>query len=175
MRRVFGPDLMKEVCRVSAERGYTQFFYGGAPGVPEQLAASLSAEFPGLKVVGTYSPPFRPLTDAEQADLERRLAALRPDIVWVGLGTPKQERFMAQMAGRLDVGVSVGVGAAFDIHAGRFADAPAWMKDNGLQWVHRLWQEPRRLWRRYAFNIPPFVFLIALQFLGIRRYGGVKS
>jgi len=170
MRRVFGPDLMAEICRVSVARGYTHFFYGGDTGVAEELAATLQHRFPGLKVVGTLTPPFRALNDAEIADLGRQLQACRPDIFWVGLSTPKQELFMARVASNLDVGVSIGVGAAFDYHTGRLRDAPTWMKEGGLQWTHRLWQEPRRLWRRYTQNIPVFLFLLLLQLTGIRKF-----
>jgi N-acetylglucosaminyldiphosphoundecaprenol N-acetyl-beta-D-mannosaminyltransferase len=171
MRRVFGPDLMAELCRVSVSRQYRHFFYGGAPGVADELAAALCARFPGLQVAGTYCPPFRPLDDAERRELQQTVAAARPDFFWVGLSTPKQERFMAEIASGLDIGVAIGVGAAFDYHTGRLRDAPAWMKQGGLQWLHRLWQEPGRLWKRYATNIPPFVFFILLQLTGLREFG----
>jgi N-acetylglucosaminyldiphosphoundecaprenol N-acetyl-beta-D-mannosaminyltransferase len=171
MRRVFGPELMAEVCRVSAECGYRQFFYGGGPGVAQELAAALQARFPRLTVCGSETPPFRPLDDREAAELHARVRDLRPDILWVGLSTPKQERFMAEQSARLDVGVVIGVGAAFDYHTGRLRDAPDWVKHSGLQWAHRVWQEPRRLWRRYAYNIPAFLFLLFLQLSGIRRFG----
>jgi N-acetylglucosaminyldiphosphoundecaprenol N-acetyl-beta-D-mannosaminyltransferase len=174
MRRVFGPDLMAEVCRVSAERGYRQFFYGGGPGVADELAAALQARFPRLIVCGSETPPFRPLEPREAAALHARVRANRPDILWVGLSTPKQERFMAEQSANLDVGVVIGVGAAFDYHTGRLRDAPDWIKNSGLQWAHRIWQEPRRLWRRYAYNIPAFVFLLVLQLAGFRRSGGQR-
>ena len=171
MRRVFGPDLMLEVCRRSEERGYTHFLYGGGAGVALELAEHLWTRYPALQIVGTYTPPFRPLLPEERTDLRQRLRDTRPDILWIGLSTPKQERFMAEMAGTLDVGVMVGVGAAFDYHTGRLRDAPAWMKESGLQWVHRVWQEPRRLWRRYAYNIPPFVLRLLIQLARERRSG----
>lgn len=169
IRRVFGPDLMAEVCRLSVERDYTHFFYGGAPGVADELRERLVARFPGLRVVGTDSPPFEPLTVQQRSALQQRIARLRPDLLWVGLGTPKQERFMAEHAESLGATVLLGVGAAFDYHTGRLRDAPRWMKKSGLQWAHRLAQEPRRLWRRYAVNNPAFVGLTALQLLGMRR------
>jgi N-acetylglucosaminyldiphosphoundecaprenol N-acetyl-beta-D-mannosaminyltransferase len=175
MRRVFGPDLMAALCARGVAQGLRHFFYGGGPGVADELAAALAARFPGLQVAGTFTPPFRPLEPAELEQLEQSIARLRPDVFWVGLSTPKQERFMAAMAGRLDVGVSIGVGAAFDYHTGRLRDAPAWMKESGLQWAHRLWQEPRRLWRRYATNIPSFVFLLLLQLSGIRSFGRART
>jgi N-acetylglucosaminyldiphosphoundecaprenol N-acetyl-beta-D-mannosaminyltransferase len=171
MRRVFGPDLMAEVCRISPAHGYRHFFYGGGPGVAEELAAALQARFPGLEVCGSETPPFRPLEPHESEALCERVRAARPDIFWVGLSTPKQERFMVEHSAKLDVGVVIGVGAAFDYHTGRLRDAPEWIKQSGLQWAHRLWQEPRRLWRRYAYNIPAFLFLLFLQLSGMRSFG----
>ncbi len=167
MRRVYGPDLMLEVVRRSAQSGCTHFLYGGKPGVPERLQDRLQDQFPGLKVVGSYSPPFRPLTDREEQELAGRFAALKPDITWVGLSTPKQERWMAAHLGRLDTSVMVGVGAAFDFHAGLLRQAPAWMQRSGLEWLFRLRVEPRRLWRRYLYNNPYFVWLMLLQFMGL--------
>ena len=135
--------------------------------MPERLQDRLQDQFPGLKVVGTYSPPFRQLTDREEQDLAGRFAALKPDITWVGLSTPKQERWMAAHLGRLDTSVMVGVGAAFDFHAGLLKQAPAWMQRSGLEWFFRLSVEPRRLWRRYLYNNPYFVWLMLLQFMGL--------
>lgn len=156
--RVYGPDLMRALTRVSAERGYRQFYYGGDAGVAEQLAAALEANCPGLDVVGTYSPPFRPLTEDEDDAIVARINATKPDIVWVGLSTPKQERWMAAHLGRIDAPVMIGVGAAFDFLAGRKAQAPLWMQRNGLEWLFRLSQEPRRLSRRYLWIVPGFLF-----------------
>lgn len=170
MRRVYGPDFLIEMCRVSAERGYRHFFYGGKPGIADRLAAELIARFPGLQVVGTYAPPFRPLTATEESELEAQVAKSKPDVLWVGLGSPKQERFMARYWQRLDAKLMVGVGAAFDIHSGVIKEAPKWLKVSGLQWAHRLALEPRRLWRRYLVCVPGFIWNIGLQLLGIRRY-----
>lgn len=170
MERVYGPDFMLEVCRLSTVRGYRHFFYGGVRGVAEQLAASLKQRFPELQVAGTYTPPFRPLNAEEQADLFERVRQSRADILWVGLSTPKQERFMAEYLHRLPVRLMVGVGAAFDIHTGRSADSPAWIKKIGMQWLHRLMQEPKRLWRRYLYNNPRFVWNAGLQFAGLKKY-----
>ena len=125
---------------------------------------------PGVRIVGTWTPPFRPLNAAEEADLAAAVAAVRPDIIWVGLSTPKQERFMAGHLAALDTTLMVGVGAAFDVHTGRIADAPGWMKSAGLQWAHRLAQEPRRLWKRYLVNNPRFALELLLQMLGLRAY-----
>ena len=171
MDRVYGPDYMLDLCRLSVERGYRHFLYGGNTGVAERLAGELTRRFPGIQIAGTYTPPFRPLSPVEDADLAAQVAATRPDIFWVGLSTPKQERFMAQYIDKLDVKLMVGVGAAFDIHTGGIKDSPRWMKRSGLQWFHRLCQEPRRLWRRYCINNPKFVWKIGLQFLGVRKFG----
>lgn len=168
MERVYGPDLLMKLCSVSVERGYRHFFYGGKPGVADRLASVLSKKFPGLQVVGTYVPPFRALTEQEECELTATLAELKPDIFWVGLGLPKQERFMAKYCGRFDAKLMIGIGAAFDIHAGLVKEAPLWLKKAGLQWLHRLCQEPRRLWRRYLTCIPRFVWGMSLQLLDRR-------
>ncbi len=168
--RVYGPDLLIAVCQESIRAGYRHFFYGGAEGVPEALAAALLRRFPGLVVAGTYSPPFRPLTPEEDEQIVAMIDRARPDIVWVGLGAPKQEYWMAEHVGRLEAPVMVGVGAAFDFHSGRKKQAPRWMQRSGLEWLFRLLTEPRRLWRRYLINNPLFLWLVALQLLGLRRY-----
>lgn len=170
MGRVFGPDLMLELCSRSAGKGTRHFLYGGNPGIADELANCLHQKFPGLDIVGTFTPPFRPLQPAEQLALENLMEASHPDIVWVGLSTPKQEQFMAANLSRLSCKVMVGVGAAFDIHTGHVKDAPQWIKGAGLQWAHRLCQEPRRLWKRYLFNNSEFLFLIALQLSGVKQY-----
>jgi N-acetylglucosaminyldiphosphoundecaprenol N-acetyl-beta-D-mannosaminyltransferase len=165
MDRVFGPDFMDRLCELSPARGYRHFLCGGEPGVAEQLKAVLEARFPGICVVGTYTPPFRPLDVEKENDLLTRVHACRPDILWVGLSTPKQERFMARYVDLLQVPLLVGVGAAFDFHTGRIRDCSPWIKRSCLQWLHRLIQDPRRLSRRYLRNNPEFVFRIALTFL----------
>jgi N-acetylglucosaminyldiphosphoundecaprenol N-acetyl-beta-D-mannosaminyltransferase len=170
LRRVYGPDFLIEMCKVSAKRKYRHFFFGGKPGVAQELAKQLGERFPGLEIAGTYTPPFRALTADEERDLEEQIRQAEPDILWVGLGSPKQERFMAQYCGRLDARLMVGVGAAFDIHSGAVKEAPQWIKNMGLQWLHRLIQEPRRLWKRYSHCIPSFLWGISLQLLGIRRF-----
>ncbi len=170
MDRVYGPDLILEVCRLSVPRGYTHFLFGGKSGVTDHLKSVLENKYPGLRIVGTYSPPFRPLDAAETARLAATVAELRPDCFWVGLSTPKQERFMQQFAPLLDTTLMFGVGAAFDINAGLVPDSPRWMKRAGLQWLHRLSTEPRRLWRRYLRNNPEFVLKFAGQLLGATRY-----
>ena len=168
--RVYGPDLMLLVFEWSQRSGCRHFFYGGAPGVADELAARLTARFPGVKIVGTYCPPFRPLNPEEQAALTVQVAEAKPDILWVGLSTPKQERFMAEYLPRLDTTLMVGVGAAFDFHAGRVKQAPRWMQRSGLEWFYRLCSEPKRLWRRYLRNNPLFVARAGLQLTGLRKY-----
>lgn len=170
VERVYGPDLLLACCQRSVTTGYRHFFYGGAAGVPERLIQRLQARFPGLEVVGGYSPPFRALTTAEDAEVVRRINAAEPDVVWVGLSTPKQERWMSEHRDRLAAPVFIGVGAAFDFHAGLKPQAPRWMQRNGLEWLFRLWKEPRRLWRRYLRNNPLFVWHVLLQGLGVRQY-----
>jgi N-acetylglucosaminyldiphosphoundecaprenol N-acetyl-beta-D-mannosaminyltransferase len=170
MRQVTGPNFMLKVCELSVDRGYTHFFYGGVEGVADQLKHVLTHRFPGLKVIGTYTPPFRPLNAAENAELQARVSELRPDFFWVGLSTPKQERFMAEYLPKLDTKLMVGVGAAFDIHTGRVKDSPEWIKSAGVQWLHRLLQEPRRLWKRYLLNNPVFIYKMTLQLLGLTKY-----
>lgn len=158
MGRVYGPDLMLEVCRATVATGHAHFLYGGAPGVADQLRLALEEKAPGVRIVGTYSPPFRPLSADEEEALVREVARAQPDIIWVGLSTPKQERFMASYLDRLDTTLMFGVGAAFDFHTGRIEQAPAWMQRCGLEWFFRLCSEPRRLGKRYLRNNPLFVW-----------------
>jgi N-acetylglucosaminyldiphosphoundecaprenol N-acetyl-beta-D-mannosaminyltransferase len=158
--RVYGPDLLLACCARAVERGWRFYFYGGDEGVADRLAERLMARFPGLRVVGTFSPPFRPLTDIEDAEVVRRINASGADIVWVGLSTPKQERWMSTHVGRLRAPVLIGVGAAFDFHAGLKRQAPRWIQRSGFEWLFRLASEPRRLWRRYLYNNPRFVLRV---------------
>jgi N-acetylglucosaminyldiphosphoundecaprenol N-acetyl-beta-D-mannosaminyltransferase len=170
MDRVYGPDLLLQICRVSQQTGWRHFFYGGAPGVAKALAAALKKSFPHLHVVGTYTPPFRPLHQEEREDLRRQVAGAHPDIIWVGLSTPKQEAFMAEALGWLDTTLMVGVGAAFDLLSGRVRQAPRWIQRCGMEWLFRFFQEPRRLWKRYFKNNPLFVGRVVLQKTRLRRY-----
>lgn len=170
MRRVYGPDLMLDVCAWSQDNPCRHFFFGGAPGAAEQLADKLKERFPKLEVAGTFTPPFRPLNPGEEDDLSEKVRAARPDIFWVGLSTPKQEKFMAQYLPKLDTTLMIGVGAAFDFLSGRVKQAPRWMQRSGLEWVYRLCSEPRRLAGRYLRNNPLFVAKIALQFAGLKKY-----
>lgn len=170
MNRVYGPDLILLVAEFTQAKGYTHFLYGGADGVADKLKAELEKRFPGIRIVGTYTPPFRPLNASEEMELIQRVNGLKPDIIWVGLSTPKQEKFMAQFSSKLDATLMFGVGAAFDFHTGRVRQAPRWMQRSGLEWFFRLCTEPRRLWKRYLSNNPRFLWRILLQFLGLRKF-----
>jgi N-acetylglucosaminyldiphosphoundecaprenol N-acetyl-beta-D-mannosaminyltransferase len=171
IRRVYGPDLMLNLCQHSIAQGFTHFLYGGVTGVVEQLKTELQRRLPGLNIVGTYTPPFRKLNDDELRDLQQRVQETRPDFFWVGLSTPKQERFMAEHVSILpEAKIFIGVGAAFDFFTGRVRQAPRWMQRVGLEWFFRLTQEPRRLAKRYLVNNPLFVVRAAAQLLGIRNY-----
>jgi N-acetylglucosaminyldiphosphoundecaprenol N-acetyl-beta-D-mannosaminyltransferase len=170
IERVYGPDLMLAVCEHSLNEGLSHFLFGGAEGVAERLRERLVARFDGLEVVGTYTPPFRPLTLDEEDAIVARLAALRPDLIWIGLSTPKQEKLMARLHARVAPAVMLGVGAAFDFHGGRVTQAPRWIQRSGFEWFFRMLQEPRRLLPRYARNNLAFIYRILLQGLGIRRH-----
>ena len=170
VERVYGPDLMLAVCDTGRAVGLTHYLYGGAPGVAEALRDRLTARFPGLKVVGFSTPPFRPLQPKEKAAFGAEIARLHPDVIWVGLGTPKQERFMAEYAPLLDAGVLIGVGAAFDFHSGRVRQAPRWIQRSGGEWLFRLCTEPRRLGPRYLKTNPLFVLHTLAQRTGFRKY-----
>jgi N-acetylglucosaminyldiphosphoundecaprenol N-acetyl-beta-D-mannosaminyltransferase len=183
--------------RLNAGNGpFTHFLYGAAEETLRKLKTNLEARFPGIQIVGTFAPPFRPLTEEEELELRKKVAACKPDFFWVGLSTPKQEKFMASHDSRLlelgssdnnleastlkpepsasryplDCGILLGVGAAFDIHAGNHKDAPAWVKKSGFHWAFRLCKEPKRLWRRYFDIVPRFIALSCLQLSGIRKY-----
>ncbi|HWL17313.1 MAG TPA: WecB/TagA/CpsF family glycosyltransferase [Opitutus sp.] len=168
--RVYGPDLLLATCDAGRARGLRHYFYGGAPGVADALATNLRRRFPGVEIVGTFTPPFRRLTADEFSGLRADIARAQPDIVWVGLGTPKQERFMAAHAAELECGLLVGVGAAFDFLSGRVRQAPRWMQRSGLEWLFRLGTEPRRLAPRYFKTNPLFIARVVAQKTGLKRY-----
>jgi N-acetylglucosaminyldiphosphoundecaprenol N-acetyl-beta-D-mannosaminyltransferase len=168
--RVYGPDLMELVCDIGRASGLTHYFYGGKAGVAEELKNRLTTRYPGLQVVGTFTPPFRPLTADEGARLHADVANGKPDIIWVGLSTPIQEKFMADYADSLDAGLMIGVGAAFDFLSGRVTQAPRWMQRSGLEWFYRFCTEPSRLWKRYLVHNPCFVLRAGMQALGLKRY-----
>jgi N-acetylglucosaminyldiphosphoundecaprenol N-acetyl-beta-D-mannosaminyltransferase len=169
--RVYGPDLMALYCARSARTGTTIFLYGGkSDAALDLLATRLVERFPGLRIADGWSPPFRELSDAELDEVAERINASGADVVWVGTGQPKQEKWMARMRDRLDAPVIAAVGAAFDFHAGTLPQAPGWMQRSGLEWSYRLAREPRRLWRRYARYNPRFVGAFARQYAA-RRAG----
>jgi N-acetylglucosaminyldiphosphoundecaprenol N-acetyl-beta-D-mannosaminyltransferase len=170
MGRVYGPDYMLGVCERSVELGYKHFLYGGKTGVAEELRVELIRRFPGIRIVGTYTPPFRALNRDEEEELCAQLESSQANILWCGLSTPKQERFMAAYSHRLPVKLMVGVGAAFDLLSGNLREAPDWMKKSGLQWLFRLIREPKRLWRRYLLNNPRFTWLTFLQLTGLKGF-----
>ena len=162
--RINGPDLMLKYCELAAQRGEPMYFYGSTPQTLEKLKVALQARFPGLVVAGAYSPPFRALSAQEDEAIVEAINGSGARTVWVGLGCPKQETWMAAHRGRIHA-VMVGVGAAFDYHAGTIQRAPLWMQRHGLEWLHRLCSEPGRLWRRYLFTNTAFVLGAARQWL----------
>ncbi len=168
--RVYGPDLMLALCARSLQTGYRHFLYGGAGDVAARLAASLQGRYSGLHIAGLYVPPFRALSVEEDDQMVRLINNSGADVVWVGLGTVRQERWMAAHVGRLTAPVLIGVGAAFDFLAGVKPQAPRWMRENGLEWCFRLFSEPRRLWKRYLLDSPHFMVLVLAQKLRLRRY-----
>ena len=171
MGRVYGPDLMLNLCENGRTEGFTHFLYGGKPGVADDLRRTLENRFPGLRVVGTYCPPFRPLDEGERENLQEIVEGLQPDFFWVGISTPKQEKFMYEYLPVLrEAKIFLGVGAAFDLLTGHVKQAPAWMQRIGMEWFFRLTQEPRRLAWRYLVYNPLFVLRLILQGLHPERY-----
>ena len=163
--RVAGPDLMQEVCRISPDKGYRHYFYGGAEGIPERLKSIFEEKYPGIQIVGTYSPPFRPLTREEDEMVVELINDAKPDFLWVSLGAPKQEQWIADHLDRIRAPVQVGVGAAFDFFTGNVLRAPNWMQRAGLEWLYRLLKDPRRLWKRYFIYNTMFLFCLIPEML----------
>ena len=171
--RVYGPELMSRACARAASSSRRFYLYGGRnQGALVQLALNLRQRYPGVKIVGGYSPPHRPLTDEERTAVVKEINGSGADVVWVGIGVPKQEKWMARLRAELDAPVLVGVGAAFDFHAGLVRQAPNWMQAAGLEWAYRLVREPRRLWRRYLRYNPRFLVAFARQLVAYHRSGG---
>jgi N-acetylglucosaminyldiphosphoundecaprenol N-acetyl-beta-D-mannosaminyltransferase len=168
--RVYGPELMQRYNERCRDHGHRVWLYGGRDqGSLAQLALNMHKANPGMRIVGGYSPPFRPLTEAEEDEIARQINAARPDVLWVGIGVPKQEKWMARMRDKLEVPVMCGTGAAFDFLAGRVSQAPPWMQRRGLEWTYRIAQEPRRLLPRYLYYNPAFVAAVSRQVLSERR------
>jgi len=170
VERVYGPDLLLAACEFGLRPGWKHYFYGGTPEAAHGLASKLCARFPGLQVVGVESPPFQALDELETEEATERIRSTTPDIVWVGLGSPKQEQWMHDQVTKLGVPVLVGVGAAFDFLSGVKPQAPRWMQRSGLEWLHRLATEPKRLWKRYLLGYPRFVWLVLMERLGLLKY-----
>jgi N-acetylglucosaminyldiphosphoundecaprenol N-acetyl-beta-D-mannosaminyltransferase len=168
--RVYGPELMDRACARAARTGRRMYLYGGRnQGALVQLSHNLRLRHPGLRIVGGHVPPFRPLTEAEEESVIADINRSRAEVVWVGIGVPKQEKWMARVQGRVQASVLIGVGAAFDFHSGLIPQAPARMQRLGLEWAFRLAQEPRRLWRRYLRYNPRFVAGFGRQWARQRR------
>jgi N-acetylglucosaminyldiphosphoundecaprenol N-acetyl-beta-D-mannosaminyltransferase len=167
-RRVCGSDLMEAFCKQTGAR-YRHFFYGGATGVAEDLAKNLH-ERHHIGIAGTYTPPFRPLTDEEESEVIARVQAAAPDVLWVGLSTPKQERWMYDHRAKFLVPVMLGVGAAFDFNSGKLERAPTWMGNTGLEWLFRLLVEPKRLWKRYLVTIPSAIWSVSLEMFHLKKF-----
>lgn len=172
--RVYGPDLMLALCAQAARESHRIYLYGGREELLPVLSGKLRERFPGLRIAGAYSPPFRPLTAAEDAACTSAIRAADPDIVFVGIGAPKQERWIAQHRSSVPC-VWAGVGAAFDFHAGRVRQAPRAMQSAGLEWLFRLCMEPLRLWKRYLLLNPLFLVMWGMQKMGLLQYGGRRS
>ncbi len=173
--RVYGPELMWQACAHAARTGLRFYLYGGRnQGALVQLALNLRTSHPGLQIVGGYSPPHRPLTDEERSAVIEEINRVHPDVVWVGIGVPKQEKWMATMRPHLEAPLLIGVGAAFDFHAGLVPQAPRFLQDAGLEWAYRLAQEPRRLWPRYVRYNPRFLAAFAKQLAGHRRRASTR-
>ena len=167
--RVYGPDLTVCVAEAAAKSGVPVGFFGGTPEALKGIIRNLEARFPEMQVAYAFSPPFRPLNSDEDAEIVAKINASGARILFVGLGCPKQERWMAAHVGRVQA-VMLGVGAAFDFHAGTIRQAPHWMQRNGLEWLFRLLAEPKRLWKRYLINNPRYVVNILLQLSGLKKY-----
>jgi len=170
MQRIAGPDLMLEVLSRDEFRGRTHFLFGGKEGIAAELRDKLMLRYPELKIAGTYTPPFGPMSPEQDEEFRTMIKRTQPDIIWVGISTPRQEFFMAQYLPLLDTTLMFGVGAAFDFHTGRITDCADWIKRAGLQWLHRLLQDPKHLWKRYMRNNPLFLFYAFLQLTGLKSY-----
>ncbi|KEO58741.1 WecB/TagA/CpsF family glycosyltransferase [Thioclava indica] len=173
--RVYGPDLMRLLFAKGVSSGMRHFLYGTTPESLTRLSVALQDQYPGAEIVGVLAPPFRPLSAQEEGEVSAVINAVKPDVVWVGLSAPKQERWMARMRDKLEAPVLIGVGAAFDFIGGNKASAPAFLQRAGLEWAFRLLTEPRRLWRRYAKCVPLYIWLRFLQKTGLRRFAIVPA
>ncbi|WP_462410341.1 WecB/TagA/CpsF family glycosyltransferase [Neobacillus sp. Marseille-QA0830] len=162
MSRTAGPNLMEELFKISVKEGYRHYFYGSTEDTLKKLFNELTSSFPGIDIVGLYSPPFRPMNDSEDEEIVNLINEAQPDFVWIGLGAPKQERWMKEHQGRI-AGLMIGVGAGFDYFAGNIDRAPLWMQKYNLEWLFRLIQEPRRLFERYLYTNTKFIWLAMIR------------
>jgi len=167
--RTYGPDLLRDMCLLSERKSYTHYFYGGTQETSDLLAGKLREKYPKLKIVGRYSPPFRDSKALEESRIIDEINQANPDILWVGLGSPKQDYWMFQHKDKLKVGVMIGVGAAFDFMAETKRQAPRWIQRSGLEWVFRLCSEPKRLWRRYLIGNTLFIYYLLKNKLFLKR------
>ena len=170
--RVTGPDMTLKLCDEGRKHGYRHYFYGGGPGIAEQLAERLSIQYPGLQVAGTYCPPFRPLTEQEDKDIVEKINSTNPDIVWIGLGAPKQEKWMAEHIGRIRATAMLGVGAAFDFHSGKVKWAPSWIRKLNLEGIYLIISNPSRARRKFKGDM---FFAIRVLELYIKRKLGITE
>lgn len=168
--RAYGPDVMEAILDFSVEKGYSHYFYGSTPETLKALVTRIRQRWPRIRIAGWYSPPFRPLTPEEDEAIVQMLNKVQPDILWVGLGCPKQELWIHSHKNRLKIPVLLGVGAAFDFLSGRKLQAPKWMRQNGLEWLFRFLTNPRRIWYRVLILGPQFVFLVMLENLGLKKF-----
>lgn len=173
--RIRGSDLVLLLCELSRTHCFSHYFYGAESGIPEKLSGELTKKFPWLNVVGMFSPPYRPLNIEEDKKIVEEINRASPDILWVGLGTPKQEIWMYEHRKKLDVPVIIAVGAAFDFLSGNIRQAPKWIQHCGFEWLFRLGQEPQRLWKRYLWGNTLFFNLVLLDLLKISRKNLVKQ
>lgn len=164
-KRAYGPDLMKGFLEITQDKEYSHFFYGATQETLSKLIKNLKASFPKIRIAGAYSPPFRPLTNNEDIEIIKMINKAAPDVLWVGIGCPKQELWMYNFKEQLNVPVMAGVGAAFDFLAGTKKQAPRWIRDNGFEWLFRLIIEPKRLWRRYLVECPLFIYYVLLEWM----------
>lgn len=162
MKRTTGPSFMSEILNISVEKGYRHYFYGSTPQTLEKLQEKLTNEYPGIQIAGMYSPPFRPLTEVEDQKVVEEINKAKADFVWIGLGAPKQEKWMAAHQGKIK-GVMIGVGAGFDYFAGNIDRAPEWMQKHNLEWLYRLIQDPKRLFRRYFYTNTKFIWNVIVR------------
>ncbi|MDD5691136.1 MAG: WecB/TagA/CpsF family glycosyltransferase [Candidatus Omnitrophica bacterium] len=174
IKRVYGPELMQEICSISVKKGYKHYFYGSSQDTLNQLQKKLKDKYPGLIISGSFSPPFRQLTEEESARIVGEINNSNPDVLWVGLGSPKQDLWMYEYRDKLNAPVLIGVGAAFDFLAGIKLQAPGWIRNNGFEWLFRLMTEPKRLWRRYLVDGSLFVYYVLIE-LFLNRFRSVKN